>query len=779
MGATSWRLCDNWRPCRAAHRFLQSVELVAPQVHSTMLALLTVALLAQPDLPTVTVTKDDTVIDRSCRVVVASGTVIEDANNDGVLHIAADAVTVEFAPGSALWGCPSNTPPDQMKGVGITMGGHSGVTIRGARAHGFRIGIHAADADNLTLDSCDVADGYAMHLKSTPEAEDESDWLWPHENDHGEWGTKYGAGIQVERSHGVTIKNCTVRRRQNGIILHRVAGSKVYDNDCSFLSGWGLAMWRCEGNTITRNAFDFCVRGYSHGVYNRGQDSAGILCFEQNKNNVFAENSVTHGGDGFFAYGGREATAQVPPPPGVTLDYRRLGNSGNVLINNDFSYAPAHGIELTFSFGNQVIGNRVVGNAICGVWGGYSQDTLIAKNLFEGNGDRGYGLERGGVNIEHGAGNQVVNNTFKNNSFGVHLWWDVDTWTDDNMPWVNANNRGTDARRLPSVDNLIAENTFEGGETALVLHDCDGTTTARNTFTNVGKVLDASQGSAPVESPVAVSWAMPAYEAFGEKRPVGARAALAGRENIVMTEWFPWDHQSPLARVLRQTAGTRLIEFTRIDGANVHLSVNGVAAPRLEGTADAPWRLELAPPPGVTPYRITVDQGEYHAVLEGSLLVTEWDAAVFAWPPPEPRETAAGPTIPSDLAAWRALANAPGAVHAKLPGLNLSFGGRGPSGVIDDPAVKAARFGGDYFGIIATASISLPPGRWRVVTRSDDGIRVFVNEKPVIDNWTWHGPTEDRGEFDATPGGTPTVVKVEYFEIMGGATLEVRLEPVP
>ena len=37
-------------------------------------------------------------------------------------------------------------------------------------------------------------------------------------------------------------------------------------------------MWRSSATSFHRNAFDFCVRGYSHGVYNRGQDSAGILC---------------------------------------------------------------------------------------------------------------------------------------------------------------------------------------------------------------------------------------------------------------------------------------------------------------------------------------------------------------------------------------------------------------------------------------------------------------------------------------------------------------------
>ena len=70
----------------------------------------------------------------------------------------------------------------------------------------------------------------------------------------------------MERSHGCTLSRIKARRGQNGIILDRVEESRVHDCDCSFLSGWGLAMWRCERNLISRNALDFCVRGYSHGV---------------------------------------------------------------------------------------------------------------------------------------------------------------------------------------------------------------------------------------------------------------------------------------------------------------------------------------------------------------------------------------------------------------------------------------------------------------------------------------------------------------------------------
>ena len=220
------------------------------------------------------------------------------------------------------------------------------------------------------------------------------------------------------------------------LCLDRVTASKVYDNDFSFNSGWGIALWRCARNVISRNAVDFCVRGYSHGVYNRGQDSAGIFVFEQNNENVFAENSVTHGGDGFFGFAGREALGEIGEHP--VEWYKRRGNTDNLLIGNDFSYAPAHGIENTFSFGNKYLKNRIVGNAICGVWAGYSRETLIAGNEFEGNGEMGYGLERGGVNIDHGGDNLILHNSFVRNKCGVHLWGGANP-DFDKRNWAKAN----------------------------------------------------------------------------------------------------------------------------------------------------------------------------------------------------------------------------------------------------------------------------------------------------------------------------------------------------
>jgi parallel beta-helix repeat protein len=534
---------------------------------------LALLLLAAPPSPTIELTRDNTEVTRSCTIRIAPGTIIEDADRNGILHIKADDIVVEFEKGSVLQGAAINNNWNELKGQGIRIDGHKNVTIRNAELAGFKVGLYATHADKLTLDNLNIHDGYRQRLKSTPEKEHNDDWMFPHNNDNREWMTNHGGAIVIERSYSCTLSNTTVRTTQNGIILDRVTTSQVFDNDCSFLSGWGLAMWRSSENTIARNAFDFCVRGHSEGVYNRGQDSAGILVFEQCSSNTFAENSATHSGDGFFGFAGREALGEVPhKDEDGPFDPKTAGCNDNIIVGNDFSFAPAHGLEMTFSAGNLVLGNRFVENAICGIWGGYSRSTIIARNTFEGNGGMSYGQERGGVNIEHGSDNIIADNTFTNNRCAVHLWWDNDGALLE-KPLVKANDKGASG-------NIIANNTIEINDQhpftrdkdknrpLVVLHLRDvapndakdfkpthvnNNIYAGNTATLTpanAKEFDVQDGIELLRPTNAPDLHIPQLKLKlpGNKQPVGARANLRGRVNIIMTEWGPWDHTGPNPR---------------------------------------------------------------------------------------------------------------------------------------------------------------------------------------------------------------------------------------
>ena len=756
--------------------------------HDSLAAILTLITVAgsarAQSLPVVEVTKDNTPISASCIVKIPRGTVIRDEDGNGVIHIAAPNIVVEFAPDAELWGGPRpaddpSGPWDRYSGIGVRIDGHRGVTLRNLRVHGFKVGVWATKADSLTVEAADLSDNFRQRLRSTPAAEDGADWLYPHRNDNDEWAKNYGGALYVKESSDATIRDVRVRRGQNGILLNRVNNSRIYDNDCSFISGWGLAMFRSSGNTVTRNAFDFCVRGHVEGVYNRGQDSAGILMFEQCSNNIVAQNSATHGGDGIFGFAGLEALNAEGAPQG--FDHTRKGCNDNLFIDNDLSYAPAHGLEMTFSFGNLILRNRMVENAICGVWGGYSQDTLIAQNTFAGNGGMAYGLERGGINIEHGSGNLILANRFENNKCAVHLWSDPHG-DFETKAWGKANYKGVVANVLAGntfvINNQHPFKTLPEGQKLIALQlrqEAPGKVRATTYTRNVVEIDPASgvefqfdQGIEVDPDAAAPSYDIPPYTPLGRSSPVGARSHLRGRDKIIMNEWGPWDHASPMIRVLTKTGGVHTFQVFGAQAAT--LSLEGQPDRRFVSPKDGgPIVIPIEAPAGtsVFAYKGSIKAAGLTRPVAGTMIAGTWNAAFFSWTPEtDPRER---------IDAWRALAA--NATSITLDALKLDYGMGGPRDQAFAKANREAFPANDRFGMIATTTLRLPKGSWKFSTLSDDGIRVLVNGKPVIENWTWHAPTRDSGTF-LQPEDAEVTVTVEHFEIDGFAVLNLDIEPL-
>ena len=73
--------------------------------------------------------------------------------------------------------------------------------------------------------------------------------------------------------------------------------------------------------------------------------------------------------------------------------------------------------------------------------------------------------------------------------------------------------------------------------------------------------------------------------------------------------------------------------------------------------------------------------------------------------------------------------------------------------------------------IVATTSVDLPPGEYAIRTIGDDGIRVYVDDRLVIEDWSVH---ESRArEASLSPGRHR--IRVEYFQDAGWAELWVEL----
>lgn len=707
-----------------------------------MLALTLALVFAQQSPRVVPVDRDDIEIRESC-LLDPTGLAIEDDEQDGIVHIRGDDLTVTFTRTSLL-GAPPSATLDTLRGIGVRVTGKR-VTVRGLQASGLRCAIWASGADGLVVEGCDLARGFAQRLLSTPRAENTQDWLWPHENDANEWLRNYGAGIYVEESRDVTLRLNRARSMQNGICLRRVDGARVYDNDMSFLSGWGLALYRSSGNTVARNSFDYCIRGYSHGVYSRGQDSAGILAFEQCSDNVFAFNSATHGGDGFFGFAGNDAL-DASGPAG-------LGCNRNLLYSNDFSDAAAIGIELTFSFDN-VFARNVLSGCNYGLWGGYSSRTQARGNQIVGN-------TLAGIAVEHGSDWSIAGNSFSANARDVELWWDDDQ---DLLakPWAKLN-------PTLSAGHSLRLNRFERSAVQLELRGPneriavdprqDGLDRARWKIDPASQLIELLPSVAHVPLDEAALAALP-----GARTAVGARAHLAGREHIVMTEWGPYDWVTPLLQRLPDRGGSHV---WRLLGNEVPIGLD--AGSELKVALDAsvdPAQYLLTPRVlgRLVEYELRVRLPSSTLSGRGLVLGALWDVTAGRYTT-DPRE---------DAARWRAEVEQ--GARAQLSALDLAYGSAGPSELSSMSAeVRAAALGSDRFGTLASTRLHLPAGRWRVETTSDDGVRVRVDGRTLIDNWTHHGPTVDSAEVSFEQPGEHAF-EVEHFELDGWAVLALRIE---
>jgi parallel beta-helix repeat protein len=675
---------------------------------------------------------------------------LPDAGGDGVWRITTRGITLDFE-GRELRGAPAGVAPDRYAGIGIWIEA-DGVTLRNARISGFRSAVYVSRARDVRLENVDVSDNWRQRLGSTAAREDEGDWLWPHENDANQWFERYGAGIWAEECTNLQVVRCRARDVQNGLVLDGVLESEVYDCDFSFLSGWGIALWRSSHNTITRNALDFCVRGYSHGVYSRGQDSAGILLFEQSSHNVIAENSATHGGDGLFGFAGREALGEAPPP-GPGFDWTRRGSNHNLFYGNDFSYAAAHGLELTFSFDNVIARNKIEGCGECGIWAGYARDTRIVENTLTGNGLPS-AATRAAVSAEHSQGLAILGNDFRGNSCGVRLWWDEDPALAA-LPWTTSNGGGC-------AGNAIAGNSFVDDALGIALLGCEETLVAENTFTRVAEHM-AGESPAPDGTAVpAVPELAPPF-VLGETRPVGARGALAGRDKILMTPFGPYDFEGPyLWRIASAERGEHRYQVLGNPERVDYPEATGCEVLR-EGDA---LRVRSTRPGGVARYRLEAQSGAQVVEASGVLVDWLWEAVAFA-PLADPL---------ADIDAWRAEADR--GVHFQSNRLELAFASGGPSDLASaTPMLREAQLAGDHFGIRATTRVLVPEGRWLLSTHSDDGIRVWRGDQLLIDDWSVHALRRHDAVIELA-GEEELALTVEYFDQDGPAELGVRLEPL-
>src|SRR5258706_1567216 len=81
--------------------------------------------------------------------------------------------------------------------------------------------------------------------------------------------------------------------------------------------------------------------------------------------------------------------------------------------------------------------------------------------------------------------------------------------------------------------------------------------------------------------------------------------------------------------------------------------------------------------------------------------------------------------------------------------------------------------GADNFSVRWTGQVKpLYTGLYYFTTRSDDGVRLFVNGQKIIDNWTKHASVLNSGSVTLTAGQKANIT-MEFFDASGGATAQL------
>lgn len=659
--------------------------------------------------------------------------------------IRASNATVDFT-GVVLEGTPRAADPDTSAGVGVLVDGGENVTIRNLTARGYKVGILARHANRLHITGADLSYNWKARLYSLVEHESLVDWLSYHHDEKDEW-LAGGAGIYIADSDAPEVDRTTIVEGQNGLMLVRSNGGLIWNNTFSYLSGIGVGLYRSNGHRIMHNKVDWCVRGYSHAFYNRGQDSAGILIYEQSGRNVIAFNSVTHGGDGLFLWAGQS-----------TMDTGQGGANDNLVYDNDFSFAAANGIEATFSR-NVFYGNLIEG---CwhGLWGGYSFDSWIAANTFRRNVE--------GIAIEHGQDNRITENTFDEDETAIRLWKNA---TQD-PAWEYPKRRDTRSR-----DYVISGNRFVGNKTAMNIAETQNVRLLTNAFERVSTVAILSgdtrnlgigdEVGVPIRSRPTLDATLPMPLAGGMETRL-PDAARPGREAIIVDEWGPYDWKSP-----------KLWPAGRSDALPLRLRVLGPpGAWRLASARSA----RVSPEAGRVPGEITVAPGG-GPIVDVDVRLTYRGAAVTG-----PRGEATKEGQPYTFGYSRFFvpiewnvryfgfdeASAPDA-HPEafarvLAGPPLKTDRRDRLDFISGRGI-ADGLPPDRVALAAEGRVDLPRGQYQIRTISDDGVRVWVDDERVIDHWTPHESAVDSAPLAAGRHR----INVDYFELGGFAELRVEI----
>ena len=700
---------------------------------------------------------------------------ISDSLGAPALVIEGNNITVDFKD-MILDGAATGQLPDSFKGLGVLVRNGSNITIKNLKARGYKVALLAEGVANLQLLNCDLSYNYRQKLYSTRERENFQDWMSYHHNENDEW-LRYGAAVYLKNCNNALVKGLYIKQGQNGLMLVNCYDGLFYNNIIEFNSGIGIGMYRSSRNKIMNNQLNFNVRGFSQGFYSRGQDSAGILVYEQSNENIFAYNSATHSGDGFFLWAGQH-----------TMDTGEGGCNNNLLYDNNFSYAPTNGIEVTFS-SNKIIRNKMEG-CTYGIWGGYSFNSYIIGNQLINN--------QYGIAIEHGQVNLIEGNVFANNQVGIWIWERLTQPGD----WGYANKRD-----IHSHDYDIRRNTFlEDSIPLKISHSTKVAINEDNQLINFKKLLvteapnkefylvkndlygKGSLGDAPENTPLmnrmkpqAQSMILPSAKdiRFGttyDPLPLadGRQAStLPGdRSMIRVNEWGPYNYAYPslwLDAIYDEEYHFTLLAPTgewkikRAEGYYHTELLKENQQMKLIANKDAKAGFLLLELEFIGNEGITNQLGEVTPKGKPVIVRFARSEKPLDWQVQWHAYTDASDPIQHYKVFEKLQKQTP--LHTEqVKELNYVWWSK-PHETVPE----------DKFATFAKTELQVTKGKYRFILTSDDGAKLFLDGKLLIDHWDVHESAVD--EIEVELNGKHQL-EIMHFDASGLSNLEFRIEKI-
>ena len=269
---------------------------------------------------------------------ITKDTVLDPAKSYGRLVIKASNITLD---GRGAWiiGATRGDPKDY-KEVGVSARGVSNVTLKNLNAKGWDIGLKVEHGSHWLVENCNFSDNFHY-----PEA----GW--------GELGRR--GGIVFEFVDHSRLRKNKANRVWDACMLANSDDNLVEENDFSHTSNTCLSLWTACRNRILKNNLSWGIRIKPGEVHAR--DSACVMVQAGSDDNYFADNDITHGGDGVF----------LRPYAGWT-------SSGNVFERNDASYANNNCIEAQCP--RNTYRHNKANHGSHGIWVGWSNETIVEDN---------------------------------------------------------------------------------------------------------------------------------------------------------------------------------------------------------------------------------------------------------------------------------------------------------------------------------------------------------------------------------------------------------------